>query len=121
MLGFPKHKLTMDCKTRWNSTYEMIKRYIEPRVPIMAAPTDERIKGKETRGLTADLSDSEASNLSEYVKTMAKMSKVTKALSSENNPTVGLILPLMKLLQNDFDDHKDDSAFVKKTQRRRAE
>ena len=36
-LGMPQHKLVMDVKTRWNSTYLMIDRYMKQRLAVAAA------------------------------------------------------------------------------------
>ena len=39
-LGLPKHKLIMDVKTRWNSTYNMVDHFLEQRLAIAAALND---------------------------------------------------------------------------------
>ena len=98
LLHFPDHKLIMDCKTRWNTTYMMVERYQEQRVPIMAALADQRVAGGEARGMSADLSDSEASTLNEYMAAMKLMYTVTLAMSTESCPNAGLILPLHQKL-----------------------
>ena len=35
-LGLPEHQLINDCITRWGSTYEMLKRFIEQQQAICA-------------------------------------------------------------------------------------
>ena len=36
LLGLPKHQLINDCITRWDSTYEMLKRFLEQQQAICA-------------------------------------------------------------------------------------
>ena len=43
-LGLPSHELIMDCKTRWNSAYDMVERYVEQLPAIIATFMDERVK-----------------------------------------------------------------------------
>ena len=47
-LQLPQHKLINDCKTRWNSTYQMIQRFLTQRPAVLAALLDERIKRSKT-------------------------------------------------------------------------
>ncbi|CAL9695311.1 unnamed protein product [Knipowitschia caucasica] len=37
MLKLPSHKLINDVPTRWNSTYDMLERYLEQQVAIYSA------------------------------------------------------------------------------------
>jgi hypothetical protein len=36
-LDLPKHKLVQDVKTKWNSSYDMLERYLEQQHAIFAA------------------------------------------------------------------------------------
>ena len=36
LLGLPKHQLINNCITRWGSTYEMLKRFLEQQQAICA-------------------------------------------------------------------------------------
>ena len=36
LLGLPEHQLINDCITRWGSTYEMLKRFLEQQQAICA-------------------------------------------------------------------------------------
>ena len=36
LLDLPQHKLLQDCKTRWNSSYDMLERYVEQQAAVPA-------------------------------------------------------------------------------------
>ena len=42
-LDLPKHRLTINVKTRWNSTYLMVERFLEQRPAIITALMDTRV------------------------------------------------------------------------------
>lgn len=44
MLQIPENKLIIDVKTRWNSSYLMVERFLQQQVAILATLTDESIK-----------------------------------------------------------------------------
>ncbi|CAH1259126.1 ZBED1 [Branchiostoma lanceolatum] len=46
-LGKPNHVLILDVKTRWNSSYMMVDRFVEQFPAVMAASLDDRLKKKE--------------------------------------------------------------------------
>lgn len=59
-LNLPTHRLIMDCKTRWNSTFTMLERFLEQRPAILATLLDENLKHLNQKGkIVADILDSE--------------------------------------------------------------
>ncbi|XP_051814750.1 E3 SUMO-protein ligase ZBED1-like [Acanthochromis polyacanthus] len=91
-LLLPNHKLVMDVVTRWNSSYEMLERYIEQKAAVYAALTDESVK-KNVKALIT-LSDEELKTVEMVVEILQPLKKITDALSSAQNPTVSMIRPL---------------------------
>ncbi len=48
MLELPVHKLIHDVTTRWNSTYDMLDRYVEQQAAIYSAVMDKDMKKKQS-------------------------------------------------------------------------
>lgn len=47
MLNLPKHCLIHDVPTRWNSSYEMVKQYLEQKSTVYSALTERAHKNKD--------------------------------------------------------------------------
>lgn len=93
----------MDCKTRWNSTYSMLERFLEQRPAILATLFDENMKRLNQIGkLVAGMLDSEIQRCEEFVEVMKIMMTATVALCEEKSPTAGLTLPLLGILREHF-------------------
>jgi hypothetical protein len=108
-LQLPKHKLINDCKTRWNSTYQMLQRFLAQRPAVLAALLDEKLrKSKSVSGM----SDHEVQCCEDFVAVMEVMLTATKILCEEKTPTSGLILPLLEKLSCHFERKDGDSNFV---------
>lgn len=102
-LNLPTHRLIMDCKTRWNSTYSMLKRFLEQRPAILATLLDEIIKRLNQIGkIVAGMLDSEIQRCEEFAEVMKIIMTATVALYEEKPPTAGLILPLLGKLRKHF-------------------
>ena len=44
LLSLPVNGLIIDVKTRWNSTYDMVERYLQQRSAVYAALNDDRLR-----------------------------------------------------------------------------
>ena len=44
LLELPTHKLLQDCKTRWNSSYDMLEHYVEQQAAVQAIFLNKEIK-----------------------------------------------------------------------------
>ena len=111
-LQVPLHRLVMDVKTRWNSTFDMIQRFLEQRPALLATLLDPRIRRLNEAKMLASLEDMEVSYCEEYVQVMDIMVKTTVVISAEKKPTAGLILPLMDKIKQHFMPHEGDSKFM---------
>lgn len=111
-LSLPVHKLILDCKTRWNSTYFMVERFNEQLPAVIAALLDARLK-KESQGQQLqNVSQDERDKADAFLQLMSMMYTCTQALCTDNNPTAGLILPILLKLEKHFAVSAEDSPFI---------
>ena len=76
-------RLIMDVKTRWNSSYLMVERYLKQRFVILATILDPRVAKQDgITGTMADLSDDEVTGLDAFISTMKILYDMTLALCS---------------------------------------
>uniref|UniRef100_A0A8C9WTI1 HAT C-terminal dimerisation domain-containing protein n=1 Tax=Sander lucioperca TaxID=283035 RepID=A0A8C9WTI1_SANLU len=92
MLKLPTHKLIHDVPTRWNSTYDMLERYLEQQAAIYSALTDKTLK-KNVKDIIT-LSDDNVRVAEEVLQVLKPLKTVTSLLSTETSPSVSMILPL---------------------------
>lgn len=86
MLELPSHKLIIDVATRWNSSLDMIERYLEQQPAVAAAllSADVRRNAREMDTLDgSDISDAE-----DIVRLLKPLKTATTVLCDEKNPTV---------------------------------
>lgn len=111
-LDLPKHCLIHDVSTRWNSSYEMVERYLEQVVAIYSALTDNSVKNKQD-GSGSRLSDQEVSFTESVVRIMKPLKTITTILSTETTPSVSMILPLKTMIMNSMERNDDDAPIVR--------
>ena len=113
-LDLPKHKLIMDVKTRWNSTYNMVERFLEQRLAVAAALNDPRLAAqKDARLVKADLDDCSVKQCKAFVELMRFLKDATLAMSTESSPSASLILPLQSSLLKKFTALPTDTDYIK--------
>lgn len=98
--GMKELMIIQDVETRWNSTLAMMRRLIEIMGPLNAVMTSE----KELRPLM--LTSNELRQVEEVVELLQDFETATLQVSSEQQPTVSMILPIMKLVTPDPKDCK---------------
>ena len=98
LLQLPQHKLVMDVITRWNSSLEMLERYLEQQAAVTATLVSTEIRRNARDIDTLDSSD--VSDAEDIVKLLKPLKTATSVLSDENNPTVSLILPLKHMIES---------------------
>jgi hypothetical protein len=86
--------LIQDCATRWNSTYLMIKRLIELRVPIYAALFDDRCT-KNSERTDLDIPDNAWQVMEAISPILKPFADATEILGKEDLPTASGIYILL--------------------------
>lgn len=113
LLQLPIHKLIQDTPTRWNSSYDMIERYIEQQAAVYSAMTDKGVKKNVKDVVTLSKNDV---RLAENVIIVLKPLKtVTTLMCTESSPSASMVLPMkmMILKSMELSDDDDDSPAVR--------
>ena len=107
----PKHKLIQDVCTRWNSSYDMLQRFLEQQPAVYAALTSKELRGKATDVST--LSDDDIRVAQDVVELMHVMKQCTTMMCEECQPTASIIVPLKAQLISAFELNDNDSGIIK--------
>lgn len=111
MLELPVHKLKHDVTTRWNTTYDMLERYVEQQAAIYSALMDKNVRRNVKD--TGVLSDGEAKLAEDLVKILKPLKTVTALMSTETSPSVSMIVPLKKMILKAMRPSEEDSSTIK--------
>ncbi|XP_072309606.1 E3 SUMO-protein ligase ZBED1-like [Eucyclogobius newberryi] len=112
-LGKPNHTLILDCKTRWNSSYLMVERFVEQYPAVVAASLKERIKKKDSFKRQQKCSDKDVEKMECFLDLMKLPYIITVTMSSEKRPTSGQVLPMLHKLEQHLADKEEDDKFTK--------
>ncbi|KAI7806319.1 putative zinc finger BED domain-containing protein 1-like [Triplophysa rosa] len=99
VLNLPQHSLILDIKTRWNSLYLMIERFLEQYPAIQAASLDQRLRKPIDRDRLARLTEEDFRKGEDFVHLMRILYRSTLCVSSEKSPTCGQVLPILQKLE----------------------
>lgn len=111
MLNLPNHKLIQDVTTRWNTTHDMLERYVEQQPAIYSALLDKDLKSINKN--MALLSDEEQGLAEQLIKLLKPLKTVTTLMSSETTPTSSMILPLKELILKAMVQEEEDGPTIK--------
>lgn len=111
LLELPPKKLKIDVCTRWNSTFDMIERYLQMEPAVFATLLAPDIKKNAADIIT--LSDDDNAYLNQLVELLAPMKEATTVMCEESIPTVSIISPLLSLILEGMSVKDDDSKLIK--------
>jgi hypothetical protein len=97
--GLPSKEPILDVRTRWNSTYDMIKRARELRTPLSNF-------AKINPDLPT-LNDEEWELLEVVAQLLSIFAGATRVLSAANYPTLNIAVPIYNYLFNNLEDFRD--------------
>ena len=91
LLDKPSHKLISDVKTRWNSTYDMVARYVEQQWGIAAT-----LQCPELQKQSVNTLNNTYVILAQLLLTVLEPLKtVTVIMCNEHQPTLSMVWPLL--------------------------
>lgn len=111
LLSLPSHKLINDVQTRWNSSYDMIERYLEQQPAIEAALLTKDIK-KNAKDVHV-LSDDDVASAEYAMTVFGPLKTITTVISDSKSPTLSMIHPLKEKLLRDLQTKDSDSPLIK--------
>lgn len=116
-LGLEKHKLVQSVKTRWNSTFLMLKRLIEQREAVIGVLSDRTVTTRNQAGQLM-LSEDEWTLIENIANVLQPFELVTTLLSSDSQPTISIVMPILQSLVQNFlsktnDEDTDDVTRMK--------
>ncbi|XP_056022020.1 E3 SUMO-protein ligase ZBED1-like [Ostrea edulis] len=110
-LSLTVHKLVQDVQTRWNSSFDMIQRYLEQEPAIHAALSSPEVK-KPIKDIVT-LSSNDISDAEQIMKVLEPLKTVTNIMCAEHTPTVSLIYPMKAVILENMSESVHDSNLVR--------
>lgn len=112
-MNLPQKKLMLYCKTRWNSAYDMLLRLKENRWVVSAVLSDPRTT-KPSQAKSLELSNEQWHIINSICPVLEPLKLATVMLSSEENVTVSVVLPIIAglLAGINVDEERDDHQTV---------
>uniref|UniRef100_A0A8C4DY82 C2H2-type domain-containing protein n=1 Tax=Dicentrarchus labrax TaxID=13489 RepID=A0A8C4DY82_DICLA len=112
LLNLPQHSLVLDVRTRWNSLYLMVERFVEQYAAIRAAVTDPQITQSDEKRRLETPTDDDRQKAEEFVKIMKPLYTSALCVSADKSPTCSQIFPILKKLETHFETQTEDTLFT---------
>jgi hypothetical protein len=101
--------LVQSCKTRWNSTYEMLDRLLINRIPVMNVLND-RTKTTTATAHRLEIFELEWMLIEELVKILKPLQVITTLVCSNTHSPVSMVRPLIQtVIKNHLNEEVTDS------------
>ncbi|KAK0144032.1 putative RNA-binding protein 46 [Merluccius polli] len=110
LLGLPEHKLKQDVITCWNSSYDMLERFLEQQAAVCASLLDQKMR-KEACDVNT-LNESDISAAEDLVGLLSPVKVATTIMCEEKQPTLSMITPLKAKLLDHLKISEEDYTLV---------
>lgn len=111
MLELPNHKLIQDVPTRWNSSHDMVERYLEQKVAVYSTLTDQAVR-KNVKDIVT-LSENDIRLAEEVIKVCKPLKTVTALICTESIPSVSMVLPMKTMILKSMVASDEDEPAVR--------
>ncbi|XP_057186792.1 E3 SUMO-protein ligase ZBED1-like [Triplophysa rosa] len=115
LLELPAHKLIIDVATCWNSSLDMIERYLELQAAVTATFLSNDVR-RNVRDIDT-LDGSDFRDAEDIVTLLKPLKTATTVLCDEKNPTMSLIVPFKHMIEQNMAPNEEDSLTVSNTKR----
>ncbi|XP_049923439.1 E3 SUMO-protein ligase ZBED1-like [Epinephelus moara] len=112
ILNLPEHNVILDVKTRWNSLFLMVERFMEQFDAIQAAALDQRLRKPMEKDRLERFTQADLMKAEEFIKCMQVLYTSTLCVSSEKSPTCSQIIPILTKLEAHFRQCDEDTGFT---------
>ena len=112
LLDLPNHMLIQEVNTRWNSTQDMLVRFLEMQVAVFASLKENGVNPTKGEELST-LSDEDIALAEHCTSCLEPLKTITTLLCTERMPTVSIIMPLQNQLQNLMQPKEEDPQVIK--------
>lgn len=113
-LGMKPHKLQNDCATRWNSTFTMVERLYEQRIPVQAVLKDEETT-KPSQRKALSIKNCQWDLMEQLIPVLRPLAKATTIMCGQAHVGLSFIYPvLLNLVDNTLKARESDLVATRK-------